>query len=438
MADENVGRAQRLYTDARDDPTSVTVEELEPLLNSSDSDVLQPALTALAEVAKAQPDAVIDHLDTVQELLAEGTPKTTECAALVLQVVFSTRQQAITPLSDVLLKVLGDLTAEMEGVDLFSGADEIPQDTISAIPEVIRVVVKLDRVNPGTIAEALSDLEQLLTVRPVTVQLAAAMGIARLADSTPEATLRLIPKLEDALRPPTSVEDPELEAWLGQGDNTESARVRAAAASALKHIAADYPAEVRSSVSDLATCLAADDPAIRRAAISALANVADTHPNSVRSYTEELEPLLDDPNNSIRWSAALTLARIAKEHPQDVSEYVDELRRYLDADDKGLRVNGSWALDVLSEHNPAAVRPAIDDLAPLLDSETTLLRENVVTCLMYVGMEFPETVRPHRAVISQCLLDESTEVRQKATKTLLPLAIERADELARHISARQD
>lgn len=434
MDDGDSERAMRLYRRASNDPTAVDVEEIVSLLDTTDEAGRQRALAALAKVAKVRSDAVCEHLEVIQDALITGPAKTSEWASLVLQILARHRPEEVLPLAADLRGLLHDLTADVDERDLFSGTDEIPHNSLSAIPEVIKTLALLNEREPGTLGPAADDLKRLLRVRDVDVQMAAAMGFVYLSKTRPQEALLATAELDKCLEPTTAVADPEINAWLGREGDADPVQVRAAAANALNFIAKEHPGEVRDSVERLAACVDADDVDVKARGTSALCHIAGEYPGAVSPFVANLDRALDHPDERVSGRAALTLAQIAFEHPQAVAPSVDTLRDLVAKDNTFVQTNASWALNVLSKQDPGPVRPAVSELVTLLDSDETLIRENAIYTLYRVGHDHPSHVQPHAAAITQRLGDSSAEARRNATDVLVTLGADRAGHLAHAIA----
>jgi hypothetical protein len=166
---------------------------------------------------------------------------------------------------------------------------------------------------------------------------------------------------------------------LREGSETD----RRLAARTIREVAAEQPARLHGSLTQVADALGDQQEPVRRDVANALFEVGVAEPTAVAPVAEALVDALGDAVTAVRACVSRPLAELAAEHPRRLRTVVPSLVTPL-SDVKSVRTNVAWALS---------------SLAPL----------------------YPELLEPHADELTRALLDDHYPVQVSTLRTLLPL-----------------
>lgn len=381
------------------------------------------ACTALGEISREHPEAVVEHAPALLDVVDEENASGRYMAATALENVAEVAPDAVADGADRLLEM--SFTAS-EGIDSTNARsacmtvlEERPDVAEDLRPE-IRAALDSDDLETRTRAvqftssAVLRDAEPFYELRPrIEDALAAdderltesaAECMSQFADNRPDSVVDAVPTLGETLREGT-------------------ADVRKEAASALWHVATDHPEPVAGVVDDLVVAFRDSSDYTKDSICRVLSEVAgemDAVPeglfvelvefdlaysgsistsNAVEAIgelsaslagldqavrAELIQALRDGPTD--RQKNAAAIARVLtgqsatnsmlsdnvvhESPPAGTEELLPALTDAFDADDEDVRKHAMWAVCGLSRTRPATVLPAVEEIDSLLDLES--------------------------------------------------------------------
>lgn len=130
------------------------------------------------------------------------------------------------------------------------------------------------------------------------------------------------------------------------------AAVQAWSAGALGRLAGEHPDAVAAAAPALHDLLDHGDPAVQHNAVEALGHLVQVRPDPVAAATPELRALLDHDDTAVQHNAAGVLGHLVDDHPEAVAPAADRLRALCDHDEAAVRRVASGVLVRLADARP--------------------------------------------------------------------------------------
>lgn len=405
-----------------EDPSNVTVGELDELVGEAVDDPDGPATEALSAVLEAEPDraatvgaALADRLDADRPAVELGS------ALFLLREFAELHPEEAAPLAPTVFDVLDHEHPTVED-------------------RAVRALEPLGTSNTTAVADRVDAVEEMLADdrvvhRAVGVELAVA-----LAEDDPGAAGPLLDGLltvaETEYESPVQDADPntldispgppgEQPQALVDDDRQQRMRhdaLRERAAVGIALLAEHDPGALAPHAASVGEAIDATDwPVLQYGLVDALAPVAEAHPEDAMVALDPLVDSLDpDIRSQDRARAALALSFLADADEQRVADAVedrlDAVLDLLEADEPEVQSAGAGLLMYVGEQSPDRVAEATDLLLDMLDAEDPSVRGSAAWVL---GIAGDEDARDRLQAVAESDPDE--EVRSAAEQALTRL-----------------
>lgn len=375
-----VDRAMELASAARDDPASVDLSTLAPLL---DPDAPEEARRYAIRAFRRADWVDSPDLDEFVASLRAGLDA--EDALL--------RNAALQALADVAAVDVEPVRPAVD--DAIARFDDDQELVRSSVTDLLRHV---GREDPSALTPAVPRLLELLDATDPHRRRDAVYCLGHLAREDVGPLVPHVDRFVDVYA--TERAECEVDAGapqspldadrLRESAANEAARrrdVRTVAGVVLVAVAEDDPLALDDHVDDVAAFLDAPDPQIQGVAVDVLEAVGREHAPLVEAHVPALAATLGDAP-SVTEKAVRALTSLGQSRPAAVAEAVeprvDAVVQLLDRDDPEVRALAAGVLTYLAEESPGAVEPALDRVRSLLGDDDAIVRGNAVWTLGFV------------------------------------------------------
>ncbi|WP_251342585.1 protein kinase domain-containing protein [Haloplanus halophilus] len=385
-------RAEALRRRAEREPESVALDTVRTGLSADDGEIRNAVAHALARVAEADAERVVDLLDALVPCLRDRNDHTRNYATFAFK-----RAATVDP--ETVGRYLGALEPRLrDGVgETRNCAADAFMEVAAAVPERVGPYLEalgpcladdnertrnyatfafsgVATVDPERVAEFLDSLAPRLQDEDPKTRDCAAFAFKEVSKADAEAVGGYLAALEPA---------------LGDG----RAATRNYAAFAFKEVSKVDAGAVVPHLDALAPRLGDDDGTTRHHAAFAFKQAAKADAGAVAPHVDALAPRLGDDDETIRNYATYAFGAVSEVDPERIAEYPGALASRLRDENQHTRYFAAGTLATLAESTVDPVVPHLESLVPLLGDDFADAREMARSCLATVAAARPGAVR---------------------------------------------
>jgi hypothetical protein len=392
-------------------------------LTSDDPDLQERTVGILKETASGDPDAVVDFVPKLTDLLVESEQVRSDAGG-ALERIGSESPEAIT---EVTSRLRAGLTSDDPDLQertvriLKETASGDPDVVVDFVPELTDLLVESERVrsdaggalerigseSPEAIAEVMPRLRAGLISDDLDIQAWTIELMKKPIGTDTGVVIDLVPELIDLL---IKLQDrSDLRTSPGPVDyiNFDGKQARPDADGILKRIGSEYPEAIAKITSRLRMGLTSHDPDTQVRTAKIIKETASCDPSAVADLIPELTDLLIE-SEQAKCDAREALTHVVTYRPKSVktvlSERVDDLRSC----DTDIQTQVTKLIRFGAETHPNVFLDFSPELTTLLGDETYEIRKNAALTLIYISEGNPTDLAEHRSQFRELIMHEET------------------------------